>query len=386
MAIAERGRDRAASALRPRISAFGSHTRYSEDKSAGGVTIQPSWTTDWGARVEQSITVNGREFKSVRQAALGIDRARHDLNEVRAAYLFDVAGAYYDVLKAAKNLEIAEANVRRLEAHLESVKARLEVEDVAITALYRAEAELSQSEADRISSENRRTLALAVLARMTGLPGIGAIQDPGFGEGVTFSADLAELQRTALANRPELKSLAVGREMADIGVDLARSAYWPVVSAEGLYMDRTQDPEADFSAEDSLSVGLTLTIPIYEGGLRRADVGEAVALRGQSRLAAEAMAKTIAVEVTDVYLELLTHQGVLASLRDRLRASRENYNAVARQFEYGLANSVDVMDANTVLVTSEERLAESRYDFQLALLKLRRVTGTFMAQVTAAIR
>jgi outer membrane protein len=384
-AIAERGRDKARAALRPGVTAFGSHTRYSEDKTAGGMSVQPSWTAQWGVQLSQSVTLNGREWKSLRAAERDIDRAGYDLDTVRANQLFDVATAYYDVLKAIKAVEITGANVRRLITHLDAVKARLELEDVAKTALYRAEAELSQAQADRISAENGLKLAQAVLARVTGLPRIDRIEDPGLRESLTFSARLASLKRTALANRPELKSREVQAEMAETGIEIAKSAYWPVVTAEGTYLDTAQDPESDFTADDSLSVGVTVSMPLYDGGTRRADVAEARARRRQSRLGIAATAKSIAVEVERVFLELKTHAGVLTSLKDQLRSSQENFRAVSRQFEYGLATSVDVMDANTVLVTSEKRLIESRYDFQLGLLKLKRATGTFLSGVEATL-
>lgn len=60
---------------------------------------------------------------------------------------------------------------------------------------------------------------------------------------------------------------------------------------------------------------------------------------------------------------------ILKSLEDQLTFARDNYNATSKQFEFGLANSIDVVDANTLLVTSERQLAD---------LRLKRATGTLL--------
>jgi len=80
-----------------------------------------------------------------------------------------------------------------------------------------------------------------------------------------------------------------------------------------------------------------------------------------------------ALEIARANVERLTKQ-----LRARVEYAANNYKAVSKQFEYGLANSIDVMDANTLLVNTERELANAQYDYQLAVLKVRRSTETLL--------
>ena len=73
----------------------------------------------------------------------------------------------------------------------------------------------------------------------------------------------------------------------------------------------------------------------------------------------------------------------MKSLEDQLTFARDNYNATSKQFEFGLANSIDVMDANTLLVTSEKRVADAKYNYQLSIIRLKRVTGTLLKTVNS---
>jgi outer membrane protein len=56
---------------------------------------------------------------------------------------------------------------------------------------------------------------------------------------------------------------------------------------------------------------------------------------------------------------------------------------VSKQFKHGLANSVDVMDANTLLVTAERELINAKYNYQFAILKLKHATGTLLKTVAS---
>jgi outer membrane protein len=85
--------------------------------------------------------------------------------------------------------------------------------------------------------------------------------------------------------------------------------------------------------------------------------------------------------VEQAYLDVVTARSVLDSLGDQVTFARHNYDAVLKQYQYGIANSVDIMDANTVLVTAERQLSDARYTYQLAILKLSRTQGVFLADL-----
>jgi outer membrane protein len=94
------------------------------------------------------------------------------------------------------------------------------------------------------------------------------------------------------------------------------------------------------------------------------------------------MKKEIEIEVRGAYLDVVTQKGILRFLNDQLLFARDNYHAVERQFEFGLSNSLDVMDANTLLVSAERKVASALYNYQLSLLKMKKATGTLIESLT----
>jgi outer membrane protein len=88
--------------------------------------------------------------------------------------------------------------------------------------------------------------------------------------------------------------------------------------------------------------------------------------------------RTVAIQVEEAWRNWKTQQSVIQSFESQLLYATENYTAVTRLFVHGMANSVDVMDANTLLVTSERKLSESRYNLQIDVLGIERSTGVFL--------
>lgn len=392
--ISEMGKNKALAALIPKLSTFYNYTKYSDDKySTAGSLNQPQDSSSWGLRLDQSFSISVREFTAYGISRETIEKSRYDLFAVRESYLYSVASAYYDVLKSRKTVDISKANVDRLKKHRDSAAIRLKVGEVTKTALLRAEAELSGAQSEFVKAENRLKLVKAVLARVVGIdnnyelkeaqPSVysSTSNDMIFIAGNCKVATIDCLKENALAERAEFKSVNMQKKIAEEQVKYAKGAYLPTLSIEGVYSKKDDNPAAASFVKESIYGGIKLNFPFFEGGLRKAEAREAESKLRQSELAYEDLKKTIHIEVENAYLDLITQKGILKSLEDQAAFARDNYNAVSRQFDFGLANSLDVMDANTLLVTAERQLIDAQYNYQLSILKLKHSTGTLLKAI-----
>jgi outer membrane protein len=109
-----------------------------------------------------------------------------------------------------------------------------------------------------------------------------------------------------------------------------------------------------------------------------AELREAKARERQAKLAYDDFKKNVDIEIQSAYLDLLTQKGTLKFLEDQLAFAEDNYNAVIRQFDNGLALSLDVMDANSLLLSAERNVADALYNYQLANLRLKRTSGILL--------
>jgi outer membrane protein len=381
--IAEAGKDKAVAGLLPRLSAFGGYVAYTDNKyamTASGPTVtQPDGAKSWGVKLDQTLYMNGREFRNLAISKDNLQKSRYDLDSVREDYLLSVSFAFYDVLKAKKALEIADANLERLRKYRDAAATRLRIGEVTKTVLLRAEGELSGALSDQIKAANALALTKAVLARVAGINGEYSLKETYPGDAQTGT--LKEFQATAEKSRSELKSLELQKKIAEDQVSSAKSGYWPTVSVTAGYTGQDQSPTPATLVQDSTYGGVSLNYPFFEGGLRRAEVNEAKTKQRQSELAYRDALKSVQIDVQNAYLDLATQKGIVKFLQDQLVFARDNFNAVSKQFDFGLAHSIDVIDANNLLLSAERQLADATYNYHLSILKLKRATGQLIETV-----
>jgi outer membrane protein len=381
LSIAESGRDKALSLLIPKLSSFGSYTRYTGAKrNDTGVIIQPDEATSWGLRLDESLSISGRELTALSISKENIVKNRLDLHAVREEYMLNVAFAYYDFLRARKALDIAGANLERLTKYRNAAEKRLKVGEVTKTALLRADGELSGAQSDYVKAKNTLELSRAVLARIVGIKMDFQLKEAPLMD-IKISS-ISSFLESALSGRADLKSLEIQKKMAEEQVQFTKGSYWPSLALSGVYAAADQSPTPQTLNRESIYAGVTLNFPLFEGGLRAAEVREAKAKERQSTLIYDDVKKSIEVEVQSAYLEIMTQKGVLKFLEDQLSFARDNFRAVSKQFEFGLSESIEVIDANTLLVSSERKLADAVYSYQLSLLRMQKATGTLLKTVT----
>lgn len=378
--IAETGKDKAVAGLLPRLSAFGGYTAYTDNQTAwtgtGWTVTQPDGAKVWGVKLDQTLYMNGREFTNLAISKGNLQKSRYDYDAAREDYLLSVSFAFYDVLKAKKGLEIAEANLERLRKYRDAAATRLRIGEVTKTVLLRAEGELSGAMSDQIKAENALALAKAVLARVVGISEDYRLREP-HPEDVRMTS-LKALQETAAKNRSELKSLELQKKIAEDQVRYAKGGFWPTVTFTAGYTGQDQSPMPATLVQDSTYGGVSLNFPFFEGGLRRAEVNEAKTKQRQAELTYLDVLKSVQIDVQNAYLDLATQKGVVKFLEDQLAFAADNFSAVSKQFDFGLAHSIDVIDANNLFLSAQRQLADATYNYQVSILKLKRATGTLL--------
>jgi len=375
--IAERDKDRAFSVLVPTLSAYGDYIRYSEAS-----VIQPETGYEYGVKLQQQFTVNGRELILLEASKDVITQRKYDLDSVSESYLYNIASAFYDIVNKKNRLGILSENVNRLMLHKQAVEKKLVMEEVPKTQLLRTEAELSGARSERVRAENDLIFARSSLARLVNISTDYEIQVSSASETGAPFADLETYTASALKNRSDIKSARMDIRLAQEDVDLTKSEYWPVLSLEAGYKVQETDPDV-LSGDPSLYAAANLNVVILDWGLRSGTLGQNKAALRNAKLQLTAKTKEVASEVERAWLTIITAKNSIAALKDKLDFSRANYDAVSLQFNLGQADSLDVLDANTILSNAERELSEAEFYLDLSKIGLERAQGIFLNNIRA---
>lgn len=365
----------AISRILPNVTAEGTYTRYSESKSSGtGFVTQPKSTTGIDVRLTQPLYSGGREWAIQRQARLQIQSETSGLKGVTQSVMLDTASAFYGVLKAQKDVEIKTAALKRADERLQVAEARFTVGEVTKSAVLRAQAERAGAEAELVRSRNNLQNSRVLLARLTGIEGAFSLVEPAPQPAVSLGSDA--LIDQALAERSDYTRLVLQEKAAAEGISVARAGFLPSLKLEGLYSWRDQEPQTTFFQEESASGTLRLTYPIFEGFLRKAEYTQAKSQLREAELVRLGLKRDISVQVTEAANNVKAIEALQESFRRQVAFAEEDYSMVFEQFKFGVATTLDVIDADTTLVSAQSSLASATYDLEMAKLNLKFMTGT----------
>ncbi len=385
LAIAEEGLQqahldikRAYSVLLPSLTLESTYTRYSEEKRVSGFLIQPEDAVRFEARVSQTIYDGGKEWSLLRQAKKRLKVVRLQRDTVREAVLFDVSLAFFNLLKAEKEVEIRKASLKRAEEHLKTSRALFKVGLTTRVDLLRAETEVATKQTALIEAEAEVRDARALLKRLTGYSGELKIKEPA--EEFIIGGTPEELFRLALENRKDYRQKLMEEEIAKEGIRYAKGEFLPSLSVDGVYTWRDQSPRTSFFIEDTLYGGLTIRLPLFEGGLRMAELRKARSILRQKELERYSLKRNIKLEITRLYNDMEKIASLVDALKKRLEFARENYRMALKQYRHGIIRSVDLVDAETLLVDAELSLMNARLDYRLAILRLKKSTGVLLEE------
>lgn len=365
--IAQQDKQRALSVLIPRATAFGAMTKYKEEDMAAPDTLT------MGIKLTQSFTINGKELIAYDVTKDIIEGKELSLESIRAQYLLQVSQAYYNILSAQKFFEIAQADVKRLTTYKNAVKEKLSVGNVTKTDLYRAKAELSKALTEQVKAENRVLQSKASLHNLVIIDENFNLQKEDIIENRNYNFTFDEIKTSALKNRPEIKEANKNLEIAEKTIKFEKSDYWPALSLEAGYKEtdiQYDDPiSVEYDTKDYYFTG-ELVFTLYDGGLRSAQIKQARADLRKAKNALSLQKKQIILEARVNFLDNKAAKSALVNLQDELKAAKENFNAVTMQFKYGMADSIDIMDANTLLVSAQRRISDAQYIYYFSVLKI----------------
>ena len=311
------------------------------------------------------------------RAATAASQARRD--GVRIDIAYQAAEAYLAALQARTLGQVAAATLQQLDGDLGHARVLLQAGTLQQVDVLRLEAERARAEQQVLQVETQALGARRRLARLLGLPDgseLALIDIDTAPPELPCAEDEAVVR--ARRDRAELRGAAANRNVAELGVSVARANYYPSVSLVGIY---SHAATAQFgTAADTAYLGVSLDWNLWDWGKRSADVDAAHALSRQARLAELALGEQIAVDTRATWQAARTARATLEVAARGLAAAAEAQRLQATRFAHGAATTVELLDAETALANAQAQSVIGRYQYLVAWMALSRDVGTLPAQ------
>lgn len=368
--------DQAWSYIYPRLVGQAAYTKYNDTLPPGGGSFifQPNEQFWAGLILTQPLYTGGRTLAALRTAEKMQTASKSSLSVAKQEILIKVAEAYYGVLKAQKSIELSRGSLERMERHKQVTEREASTRKTKAntSALLRANTLVSQARINLVRSENGLRVSREKLKLLTKLPVDALLTDPQAQEQPAEGLD--RLKEAALKNRDDYAGAKLNQSIAAEYVTIVKGGHYPQLYAEAGLTYQDSRPATLMDATTYYG-GLRLQIPIFEGGLMKAEVSDARSKERQAKLSTESLRQSIESEVHESYVNLQTVTSVLETAKLQMGYARDNFVAVEGMFDEGLVTSLSLIDAEQALSSSERELADATYDQQVAILQLKKSIG-----------
>ncbi|HEX8366683.1 MAG TPA: TolC family outer membrane protein [Allosphingosinicella sp.] len=338
-----------------------------------------------GVDVSYPIFEGGANRNRIGAANERVFAGRAALRATEGDIFAEAVSVYMDVIRDRSIVSLNQGQVRVLETNLRATRDRFEVGDLTRTDVAQSEARLALARSNLAGAQGRLRSSEEAYRRVIGeLP--ADLQPPPPLPPLPRTAD--EAVEIALANNPDLISIAAQIRAAGRDVSVARAGRLPTVSgvSQGDYTNYLGSADQQFGGTgnansiSTAAVGVQARIPIYQGGVVGARVRQAQALRGQ----------LLERGVETERFVVATTRAAFASYRAALEAIESNEVAVAAntlalegtraEQTVGTRNVLDVLNAEQELLNSQVALVTARRDAYVAGFALLNAMGRAEAE------
>jgi len=352
----------------PSVGLTGSVSRYNSGE--GGSADR----RDLGLAVRQTLYQGGRVGAGVdaAESALAADNAA--LAAARSDLILAVRQAWYQAAQAHRLVISSEQGLERSSLNLEYAAAQLVAGLGTRPDVLRARVDVSAAELGLTQSRNALEGARATLNTLMG-------QSPA--QPLVLASDVEEeplgplpsweaLRRAAMETREELRVAQARTARQEAAVRVARGGFLPTVNADaGLNWGATSSQ----SSKESWSVGLVLSLPLFEGFATSAEFQARKALLEASLFDEQVVRQQIEREVWDAILSEGAAARSLDNARALFAAARENLDAAQESYRQGLSSMIALVDARTAFSDAERIQIQAVYDRRIAFAVLDRAIG-----------
>jgi outer membrane protein TolC len=372
---------KANSIMLPKVNLYGEYKEYDDDitfdAEIGSLTVPvttiPQHQLGGTFEIVQPI-YQGSWIPRREQAKLSITKDKEEFFQTSQNILFQVSQVYYEVIKSKELVKITNEILNLLKEEKRVAQAQYEANAVTEDAVLNADIKITSTQSKLIEYGNRLILSKQMLKRFIGkeIASFDVLNPPDI---PIEDRDISDLINIALLTRHDYKKAQSMVDMAESDVQLSKSRFHPSLESSWNYY--TVDNPSYYQDRDYWLFAVKLKIPLYEGGVHLLDLKEKQESLIQAKLADKDFNKNIRIEVEDAMLHLKTMESDLAHLRKQEELSQKNFDIMFSKFKFGAASSVDLNQAISTLDMVKTQLTVKKFDFQVAILNLKKVIGIF---------
>ena len=332
----------------------------------------------YGITLTQPI-FNVSSWMAIRSARAQVKAAFATYNAAAQDLMVRTATAYFAVLQAYDQLRFTLANKRAVYRQLETAREKFKVGLIAITGVYDAQSSYDQAIATEITDRNNLYNQIENLRAITGVHYFAL---RGLQRRVPLIRpqpdNINEWVGIARAQNFQIKAQQYNVISARQTINQQSAGWMPQLNAVGSW---TQTSSSNFSKSPNTTartgfLGVQLNVPLYQGGLVRAETSQARANYAGASAQLESDYRSVVSDTRQSYLGVISGISQIRADAQAIKSAQNALEATKAGYVVGTRTIVDVLDDLTTLTQAQQQFANDQYAYILNIIRLKQAAGT----------
>ncbi|HUX59150.1 MAG TPA: TolC family protein, partial [Bacteroidales bacterium] len=323
--------------------------------------------------VNSGVTIyNASRISSqIKQADLEIQSGQYSLETTKESISLSILNAYLQVLYVEEQVKNTRKQIESTTGQLNLASERLVLQVISIADYSQVKSQLASEKLTFANSESQLAIAKINLMQLMELPvqenfniahpNLTTLLNQG------RFPDVNAVYETALSIKPQVKNADLNKEIASLDEKIAKSSYFPVLSASAgissAYSSQTTDPYFDqMNNGIRPSAGFSLSIPIYQRKQVKTSVAVAKLGYQDAELSEIDTKNQLRKSIEQACLDVTSAQIEYEASIEKYSATQESAALSDEKFKQGIINSVDYLVSKTNLIVAESQLLQSKFN------------------------
>ena len=370
-------------ALWPEISASGSFQRYIEKPSFHimGQTVKMGTTNTVSGGVSAAMPlVNAQLWKSLKLSAMDVELAVEQARSSRIDMIEQVTKAFYQVLLAKDSYEVYKRVYNNAVENHKIVEKKYAVGAVSEYDFIRSKVSVSNAEPNVFEAENSIIVALWQMKALLGLDldkqidCAGALAD--YESAMSARIDTP----TTLVNNSTMRQFDIQERMLNQSLKMQRAANLPSLNASINYMLNAMDESlaiTKYKWMGSSTALVSLNVPIFAGGKRRAAINQAKINLTTLQLQRENTERQLHTAIMQYESSMQTSLKQYHASSENISQAKRGYDIAVKRYEVGGGTVVDVDNSQLAYTQAELSRSTAIFNYLINQASLEKIKGTY---------
>ncbi|MBN9076740.1 MAG: TolC family outer membrane protein [Rhizobiales bacterium] len=347
--------------------------------SQGGTRLT---TGGFGVTIQQTLFDGFQTLNNVRAAEAQVRAQDENLRNAEENILFNAVSAYMDVILNRQIAQFRERNLAFLNEQVRAANSRLDVGEGTRTDVAQAQASQALAIA-QLSAARAQVLSSAATYHQVIGDEPGNLQ-PAHPVAKLLPSSLNAAFAVAATEHPAIRSTEALVDASEFSVKSAQGALLPSIAAQaGLNRDyNNRSPASVISPngwENSASIGLSLNVPIYQGGRVSAQVRQAKESLGEARIQVDVSRDQVRAAVAAAWSQYQAARESVSANATAVKAAQLALNGVIEERNVGQRTTLDVLNSQADLISAQINQVSAERDLVVASYAIVSAVGRLSA-------